>query len=52
MLMMVETVGMSMLKLSSGPIESAWALLKAPEEGLDYDMMEQILSRLPPEEQE
>ena len=35
MLMMVETVGMSMYKLSSGPINAAWALLKAPEGGLD-----------------
>ena len=41
-----------MLKLSSGPIDAAWALLKAHEGGLDHDMMEQILSRLPPEEQE
>ena len=41
-----------MYKLSSGPINAAWALLKAPEGGLDHAMMEQILSRLPPEEQE
>ena len=48
MLMMVETVGMSMLKSSSGPIDSAWALLKAPEEGLNelQDAMSSHLSSL------
>jgi len=43
---------MSMLKLSSGPIESAWALLKAPEEGLDERMLAQLFDNLPPELQE
>ena len=41
-----------MLKLSSGPIESAWALLKAPEEGLDERMLAQLFDNLPPELQE
>lgn len=49
---MVETVGMSMLKLSSGPIDSAWALLKAPEEQLDERMLAQLFDNLPPELQE
>ncbi len=43
---------MSMLKSSSGPIESAWALLKAPEEGLDERMLAQLFDNLPPELQE
>ena len=43
---------MSMLKLSSGPIESAWALLKAPEEQLDERMLAQLFDNLPPELQE
>ena len=41
-----------MLKSSSGPIESAWALLKAPEEGLDERMLAQLFDNLPPELQE
>lgn len=41
-----------MLKLSSGPIDSAWALLKAPEEGLDERMLAQLFDNLPPELQE
>ena len=52
MLMMVETVGMSMYKLSSGPINAAWALLKAPEGGLDERMLAQIFQNMPPELQE
>ena len=43
---------MSMYKLSSGPINAAWALLKAPEGGLDERMLAQIFQNMPPEEQE
>ena len=49
MLMMVETVGMSMLKLSSGPIESAWALLKASRVELDEHKLSQITQQMPEE---
>ena len=49
MLMMVETVGMSMLKLSSGPIESAWALLKASRVELDEHKLSQFNQQMPEE---
>ena len=43
---------MSMLKSSSGPIDSAWAFLKAPEEGLDERMLAQIFQNAPSHLQE
>ena len=49
MLMMVETVGMSMLKSSSGPIESAWALLKTSRVELDEHKLSQITQQMPEE---